>query len=313
MAAVATKCVQFMDDIMVNAEIIAGLNILPTLLTIVGNSIFLITFIKTKTLQTPSNLLLAALCVADLLVGLIYEPIFLVYLFGIRYGYQSRPLTKVYFAAFSFFAVLSGTFSFVITLDRYVAICYPFWYHRCVTCKHYLAVIVAIMCSVLALNVIAVATRSRQAFNVETSAATLFGILMAVMFSVILMYCRIYKVALTQSRVTNLGTFEGEKENEDMRKRSRERKKAYTVGIVLGIWIASSLPFLSKLIFTLTRNSEYCKDPATILKFDLWAKFFTVLSSFANPFIYCYRSKEIRTAAFKIFWPKRGEHATNEE
>ena len=298
---------------MVNAEIIAGLNIPPTVLIIIGNFIFLITLIKTKSLHTPSNLLLAALCVADLLVGLICEPIFLVYLFRIRYGNHSRSLTQVYFAAFSFFAVLSGTYSFVITLDRYVAICYPFWYHRRVTCKHYLAVIVAIMCSVLALNFIAGATQSRQASNVDTSAGTLFGIWMAVMFSVILMYCRIYKVASTQSRVTNLGTFEGDKKNENMRQRTRERKKAYTVGIVLGIWIASSLPFLSKLTFTLTRNADYCKDPATIMKFDLWAKFFTVLSSFANPFIYCYRSKEIRTAAFKIFWPKHGQNPSNEE
>eukprot|EP00112_Aurelia_sp_Birch-Aquarium-sp1_P026407 Seg935.6 transcript_id=Seg935.6/GoldUCD/mRNA.D3Y31 product="Trace amine-associated receptor 9" protein_id=Seg935.6/GoldUCD/D3Y31 len=311
MAATAANCVQLMDDIMLNAEIIAGLNILPTLLTIIGNSIFLITFIKTKALQTPSNLMLAALCMADLQVGLIYEPIFLVYLFSIRYDYQSRPLNFTYFVTFSFCAALSGTYSFVITLDRYVAICFPLWYHRFVTCKQYLVVIVSIACSVLAFNVITVATQSRQALNVESYASTLLGILAAVMLSVILMYCRIFKVASRQSRVTNLGTFDGDKKNEDIRQRTRERKKAYTVGIVLGIWIASVLPFLSKLIFTLTRNSEYCKDAAMILKFDMWAKFFTVLSSFANPFVYCYRSKEIRKAAFKIFWPKRGENTTN--
>ena len=115
------------------------------------------------------------------------------------------------------------------------------------------------------------------------------------------MYSRIYQVASSHAnRVDNLnlGTFEGEQKRE-AQNRSKERKRAYTVGIVLGIWIATSLPFVAKLIFTLTK--DYRKVAETIIKFDFWAKFFTALSSFANPFVYCYRSKEIRKAAIKIF------------
>ena len=111
-------------------------------------------------------------------------------------------------------------------------------------------------------------------------------------------------------KVVKLGTLEGENSRE-VQLRNGERKKTFTVAIVLGIWIASNLPLVRKLLFTLTRNSDYCKEAVAILKLDMWAKYFVALKSCTNLFVYCYRSKEIRKAAFKIIWPKHRANTAN--
>eukprot|EP00112_Aurelia_sp_Birch-Aquarium-sp1_P024517 Seg7804.1 transcript_id=Seg7804.1/GoldUCD/mRNA.D3Y31 product="Beta-1 adrenergic receptor" protein_id=Seg7804.1/GoldUCD/D3Y31 len=312
----APKCQQFSENIKQNAEIVACLAVLPSFLAISGNAIFFITFIKTRSLQTPSNLLLSAVCVADLMVGLIYDPIFVAFLFGVRYGYRASALTLSYFLLFELFAGVSGALSFSITLDRYMAICHPFWYHSHVTCKRYLALALSIAFLFVILVTIARTLMALNSHSGVIATAVITAYLAVVTSLVVLMYIRIYKAASRQTnRVVNIGTIEGEEQNRKIQQRKREHKTTYTVGLVLGIWILFSLPSLVEGIAILglttnAPNSAFCY--IDILKFDMWAKLFTVVSSFANPLVYCYRSKDIRKAAFKIFWPKQIQNTPTE-
>ena len=96
-----------------------------------------------------------------------------------------------------------------ITLDCYVAICYPFWYHRHVTCKGYLKFIVLIPLTLTIYPAISAMSKVQKCYDIESSAGIALAAVTAITFLVILMYCRIYKVAKVQTfkmiKISTLG------------------------------------------------------------------------------------------------------------
>ena len=274
--------------------IIAGLSIPTTILTIICNTVFFITLLKTSSLHTPSNILLGAMCVTDLLAGLVCQPLYIAYL--LREPSPSRSsIIKALNFAYNVSCWNSLFCSLLITLDRYVAICYPYRYQEHATCRKYVYVA---FCTFVLFVIYAIIQLTFYKNSEIIFWSVQVGLQLLVIIAVLIMYARIYRVVLSQrKRIASIRDASGRRKSGIS---FRERNRTHTVTIILAVFIACYAPhtaYCIERVFYHLGNFQYHR------KLALWANYFVLLNSCLNPIIYCARSREIRRAAVRVFMP----------
>ena len=271
-----------------------GLSIPPTILTIIGSTVFIITLLKTSSLHTPSNVLLGALCITDLLAGALCQPIHMA-LRLYKAGKNFSKLSSAYNFIFHLSCLNSFGFSLLITLDRYVAILYPFTYREHFKSKKY----AYLAFGSFVLSVIYAAIELRFYENSEAIFLSFEASLqLLIIMAVLVMYARIYKVVLSQrKRIVTIG---GSSVRQQARISSRERSRTHTVTIILTAFIACYTPYTVHIVISIHKYSANSDGNPTLV---LWSGYLVLLNSCLNPIIYCARSQEIRHAAVRIFMP----------
>ena len=277
-----------------DSHIVVGFSILPTILIIIGNTIFLVTLSRTPSLHTPSNVLLVSLCFTDLLVGLLCQPMHIALLLnnpGPGSSYLS--LIKAYNFIFNLSCWISFVCSLLITLDRYAAICYPYRYRELATCKKYVFVTICILVFVMIRSIFEAAFLKRTDvvfWSVQV------GIQLLIITAVFILYAKIYKVVLSHQK--RIVAMDGSSANRRSRISNRERRKTNTVTIILAAFIACYAPYV---VYSVQWILFFCGKIKLSFKLALWANYFVLLNSCLNPIIYCVRSQGIRSAAVRIF------------
>ncbi len=279
-----------------NAIALLVINILTILVNLSINCLFLITLIVTRTLHTPSNVLLGAICISDILVGLLSESTevadFIFYIYG---------RNEVSFQLKSYLVQIPATFSFqfilLISMDRWLAICYPFFYERNITCSKYLWMALAV--------VVFLATFEACVFSAYSGALEPWlawwniSFLVFVIITIIILYMSIYRQILRQrSRVITVGRIisMGREEQQVMMNRKRRNKKAYTIALILGVFLACYVPFL---VYQLV-DKLHELSPAIQMYVGHWVTWLRFVNSCMDPVLYCARITEIREAAKAI-------------
>ena len=274
---------------------VASLEVIPTIFAIFGNGLCLIAFIKTRRLYSPSNLLVGMLCLSDFVVGLTAKPLLIATCVAMTTGY---PFQKIWLA--SEITTLTGcgfsTFLFsCITLDRYLAICHSLRYYSVATIKKYALVIAVFfpICILLPLLTFYMLDKNPYLFG----AITIFVVFSLISF----IYVMIYKAILHQrSTIITVGTFDGSCLDE-RRKRKEEKDKAYTIGIILLLFLICYIPSSTVAFKLYDAPLDPCNLSPKALNHYLWAQFFLLLNSAVNPIIYSFRSKELRDAIRRLF------------
>ena len=113
--------------------LVQALDVLPIILTVVGNVVCLLTLLKTTSLHTPANVFIGALCLSDLFVGFVVQPLYISNK-NAQMDYDFS-LVPVEFCAYIIGTSCSFVIAMMISVDRYVAICHPFYYTRTANCK----------------------------------------------------------------------------------------------------------------------------------------------------------------------------------
>ena len=106
--------------------IILAFDIGPMLMTIIGNSAFLITIWNTTSLHTASNVLFVFLSMTDLIVGLICQPLFIALL--LSHGNESPYLITTYNLIYSATCINSLLCVTLISINRLFAVACPITY-----------------------------------------------------------------------------------------------------------------------------------------------------------------------------------------
>ena len=278
----------------VGTSVLIGAEFIATIFTILSNAIVLWTIARTTSLQTPSNTLLAALCCSDLFIGLITHPTFIATLMCLQLMREPSSMlmqvlkwSGITLSGMSFFTVL------YITLDRYVAVCFPFLYERQATIKKYIAIVVSMWVFNILITILN-----------QTAYTMYYGTVTVIAFGV-MFYCyiKIYLVIIKKERaIIPLGTI-GDVHRAAIRHNREERRKSYTIMILLAVFTISYLPPLA-VTFAVYRehgNAHFCILPPNTAVMFLWSLFFLTLSSMFNPIVYCIFMTPIRNAALKIF------------
>lgn len=299
---IVTFCGQWAYILLQNGSLTSALfffifDIIVALSTIICNSIFMITLIKTRSLHTPSNILLGALCFSDLLVGFIVQPITISFFAILRINHAINiPLVTALSVTFYICTGLSFLCIVLVSLDRYVAVCHPYKYHSLATCKThiYLAIVATLIWICFA------GTRLFLAMTVVFEIIRLSLSALCIII-VIFSYARIYKIISRHRRCMHADSVPSSG-GSDTQARGRERRKSCTMAIIIGIFFVCYLPYTALYVSHLIRRM-YCLNTQFVNILSNWSVFLVLLNSLLNPIVYYARSKEIKDAVLKVIQP----------
>ena len=273
---------------------------LSGLAAVAGNAMVLWLFYKSESLRTISNRFLASLSVADLFVGLVIDPIWIA-----SYCLIQPPADSDMFFYTDMFWVhttTATTFSLCcVSVDRFIAIRFPFRYQEIITKKRCYTVIILVWLFSLALPF------SMMLVNNDKDDAALwlsFAFLICVtpLFVVSISYIFMLKEARHQCR--RIAPGENYLNHNNCRVRVVKNYKAIkTVGIVLGVYVVSWMPSLVLLFvqcYHLVANNLCDSDEIDTAVWP-WVEAIALTSSAINPLIYYFRNKEFRLAFRRTF------------
>uniref|UniRef100_A0A8C4X2J8 G-protein coupled receptors family 1 profile domain-containing protein n=1 Tax=Erpetoichthys calabaricus TaxID=27687 RepID=A0A8C4X2J8_ERPCA len=266
---------------------------LTVLLTVSGNLFVIISISHFKQLHTPANVVVVSLAVADFLIGLIIMP----------FQFSSAIESCWYFGD-KLCTCLNGLYLFLtsasvsslvfISLDRYLAVCNPFFYNAKVTI--YKTVFIVLLSWLSSLWYILAYMNSDgnyirrdcvgDCYFVFTAAWGLADLFCTFILPFSIMTCLYARIIMIASRHAKAINFVIEKENSTQNRKSKipksEKKAAKTLGIVVAIFMLCWLPYL-----LMTVVLEYIPYASKALnQYHDGLGFISLINSGLNPIIY---------------------------
>ena len=263
--------------------IICILNAIFSLITFMANAVILHAIKKTQELHSPSFILLFCLAAADLLTGLICQPFFVAYKIAeLENDFNAYcPLRMIqtlcgWTTAGVSLVTLSG-----ISVDRLVALTLHLRYRTIVTVPRVIQIAICtwIGCTIVVL----------LRLWLKNWLFLPLVILLLSFFVTVLSALKIFQLVKRHRRQINQQ--QQSIENNNMVNVFKCRKSAVTVFYIYGLFLLFYLPFCVTII--VDSFTGYTKVVKITYDFAATAVY---INSFLNPFVYCWRIREIRQA-----------------
>ena len=271
-----------------------GLIALPA---VVGNAVFLWVIYKARTVRTFSNLLLSSLALADLLVGLIIDPMWIA-----RCVLKPLPYDhsfKIAIDALWIQTSVTTTFSLcVVSLDRYIAIRSPLLYNQIVTRKRCYTAVAFVWIASFSFGFSRILVTNPASLPKLWLCVTVITILFP-MILIIFCYSRISVVAREQCKA--IGRQNVHRSVKLVSEGFRNRKAAKTVGFVVALFFISWFPSLTTSFIHLT-TSDHCRNMRLVW---LWVELIAFSSSGINPWLYSLRNRDFTQEMTRVFRIRR--------
>ena len=265
---------------------------LSGLAAVIGNVVVLWLFYKSESLRTISNRFLASLCVADLLVGLVIDPVWI----AIRFFTQPKRthMLKQVVNLLWIHSTAAAVFNLCcVSVDRFIAIRFPFRYQDIITKKRCYAVIIMVWLISLFLPFFRILVVNRM--NVEGLWFSLSFVFFQLPITVVtLCYFAIFKAARKQANRIKRENHPDSNEKNVPARAMQNYKAMKTIGFVLGVFIVSWMPSLVVSVVDYVTASDKCFDHKLAYVVWPWIEAVAFTSSAINPWIYCFRNGEFR-------------------
>ncbi|XP_074844851.1 trace amine-associated receptor 1 [Carettochelys insculpta] len=288
------------------------------LATLVGNLIVIISIVHFKQLHTPTNFLILSMSIVDFLLGCFIMPYSMVrsvehcWYFG-KFFCKIHTSTDIMLSTASIFHL-----SF-ISVDRYYAVCDPLRYKSKI--NTYIIVIMIVVSwtvpAIFAFGMIFLELNLKGAeeifYNHIYCVGGCFvffsgvsGVVASMIsfyipgFVMLCIYRKIYAIAKKQARSIK-DAISQTQIRFDMKRhisRSRERKAAKTLGIVMGVFLICWSPFF---FCTVTDPFMSYATPPVLIDAVMW---FGYLNSMCNPLVYAFFYMWFRRALKLILFGK---------
>ena len=271
---------------------------LSGLAAVTGNVVALWLFYKHKSLRTISNRFLASLSMADAFVGLVIDPVLIVIICWIQPEVHSN-LFLIFIMLWIHTTAATTLNSCCVSIDRFIAIRFPFRYQDSLTKRRCFAVIILVWFISLSLPFLMFSWVGMGKKDLFASIA--FTICLVPLLVVCFCYILIFKLARKQFRrillaenIPNSG--------ENIRVRVMQNFKAIkTVGFVLSACIITWMPSVVLLLV----KFYYIEEKHIITKVESvvlpWVLAIAVSSSVINPLIYYFRNSDFLRAFRRTF------------
>ena len=252
---------------------------LASVIGTLGNSLVLLAVSKNEYLRTIPDLFITSLAFSDFSVCALFLPM-LIYFFNHSVENEIFKTAKSFLGHTSM--VASATNMFAVTIDRVIAIRFPFKYVGVMTTKHAFVGIVVVWIVSLVFGILYAPSTSL----VPRMYIALYSAIL--LFTTIIMYIYIFIIAKRQeNRIQNI--------QQGSNGIAAEKKVAKTIFTVVGIYALCWLPIL--VLPVIVNPSTH---PIQFSKSFQWVQTVLSCNSAFNPYIYCMRSRKYRTAFSKI-------------
>ncbi|XP_075872231.1 trace amine-associated receptor 13c-like [Nelusetta ayraudi] len=283
-----------------------------SVLTVVLNLLVIISISHFKQLHTPTNLLLLSLAVSDLLVGLLVMPIEAVRLVESCWILGDLMCALCCIVGFILTSASVGNMV-LISIDRYVAICYPLQYPGTIThSRVQLCVCLCWACSFL-YNGLTLKNHLRQPDRYNSCLGECLVVIdyvsgtvdLVVTFfgpciGIVVLYMRVFFVAVSQARALRSHITVG---SVSVTAKKSEKKAARTLGIVILVFLMSFCPYYYPSLAG--QDITNSASSSTILT---WMLYF---NSCLNPIIYAFFYPWFRkTVRLIVTWKLRQQNSS---
>ena len=252
-----------------------------------GNAVVLCLIYRIPSLRTTSNFFISSLAVADLLVGLVIAPVWIV----LRCWYTD---VQNYGEAIDFLWIhttVATTFNLLcVSLDRNVAIFYPLRYQNILSKRRCFSAIAIVWLVSLCLPF--------WRFLVDDSSGNLalwmsVSVITILVPMIIILLCSARILKATNRQLNRIIYINSLPHNQAEVKRAKTNTKASkTLFIIVGLFVVSWLPSLVTSFVNYFTQSGYCGLLSYYNTVWLWVEAVAFTSSGINPWVYCLRNNE---------------------
>ena len=252
------------------------------LLSIIGNALLLVAIMRTPSIRSPSVIFLCSLAVSDLLVGLVVQPAYIAEQIVRTVSALQDAVTAMGFAGCG---VSLWTMT-AITVDRFLALHYHLQYPNLMTTSRAIYTIITIWCIITLFS-----------FSILWS-LRIYYVLAAFCITICLLVClvcfiKIYRIARRHQLQIHVQQQVVENSTDTHKQQIRQStKSAKNIFIYFLTMILCYSPFSIAVII----SGFNSLDLQVIRTFPVTVAF---MNSSINPFLYCWRMTELRTAVFK--------------
>ena len=270
---------QQLNEWFATACVVHGILCLTALL---GNTVIVITIWKKSSLHSASNILLASLAISDLAVGLLEQPLFIAYLLSGAYivGLLLHVSASI-FCSTSFFTITA------IAVDHLLALKLHLRYHSVVTRSRVIWLVSFIWIFSIIFQAGYWASNLSYISDIVASA-----VITCVLFGNFVIYFKINLVIRHHQR--EIQHQQPDANNGSIFSVKRFRKSALNSFLIYIVLVFCNMPHSVAIIMHLT-------GVTTSPGFYMAIITLISLNSSLNPFLFCWRDREIRTAMRQLF------------
>ena len=262
------------------------LNTFLSITAFLENTLILVALHKEYSLHPPSKLLLRSLAITDLLVGIIVEPLYVVYLMSVK-SQRWDICYNVYVALFIASYILCSVSLLVLTaisVDRLLALWLGLRYRQVVTLR-------SVYITVIVMWVLPIVATTSYIWNPQLLSLLLYIHLSLCLSIIIFSYMKIffmlrhYQIQVTVAQ-------------EQPRQAIPLNIARYRKAVYSALWVQVTL-FICYLPFGITQALTDLKSvrfSSSVYLAKTFSFTFVFLNSALNPLLYCWKIKEVRQA-----------------
>lgn len=268
---------------------IALVNIALAITASCGNILVLLALGKEYTLPAPSRVLFRSLATSDLCVGLISQPLYAssILLIGNGHWEVCRLMTYLTFVSSTILCGVSLLTLTAISLDRLLVLLLKSKYGRVVTRARVNVIVVLFwICSVVSGTVYVL---SRRTFFIITGSVIMLSIVISA-YS----YSNIFFL-LRRRRRLRIRDGQGQLNSFQLKRALRFKSTVYSA-----LWVHFTLVVCYLPFSVLEAVAAIVGTPLPILIAGICSATLIYLNSMINPFLYCWKIKEVRQAVKQI-------------
>ena len=291
---------------------IISINSISVLPTVLSNALVIFAVATRRQLRNESTILLACLAGADLLTGLLGQPILIATEVQriLKKGTFCSALERVSALSLIWHILATLTHLVLITTDRYIAIKKPLRYREIVTTRRVTVAVISAWAFTIFVtiqeSILAAVNSDTNIYSIylTISTITVTGFASISIIAIVGIYLYIFSETRRQQRIEieHLSV-------EEITTIRKNNKATKVLGIILITLIAAYLPTIISVIVYFSVNLE-----GRVLNcMASWVATLIMLGSLCNPIIYCWRMEKFRHAFLEIFHLRNSENNQPQE